>query len=106
MEKKNFCKILLGIIILISWMVLFFGITYIPAFIWILLVIITFVFYIGVSKYTFRRRQSTMDVIRDMEDYMEKKAEEQLGEKVNTESQKDEDEEKYEFDDDIEIIKK
>lgn len=105
MKRKKSYKVLIGIILFIMWIILLSGIIHFPPFIWFLLVIITFVFYIGSTGPLFRGKRSPKDSIEEMEDYMERKAEEQLGKTENEESSEDQDEEEYEFDDDIKIIK-
>lgn len=106
MDRRTKVKMIIGLIIVISWIVLISGIIHLPAFIWFLLIIITFIFYIGSTGYKFRRKKSPEDIFEDMEEYMERKTEKRLGKPENSESQEEEDKEEYEFDDDIMIIKK
>lgn len=103
MNRKQKAKLIVGIIILACWIILISGIIHQPPLIWLLLIVITFIFYVGFSSQTFRRKKTSKDVIEDMEDYMERKAKERLGESENKDSSK---ENKYEVDDDIKIIKK
>ncbi len=99
MRKK--VKLITGLILVLIWIIIIFAIIPTPSFIWALMLIITFLFYIAVSDPTFRRRKSTRDVINDMEDYMERKTDEQFG--SNEEKEADEE---HDFEDDIKIIKK
>lgn len=105
MDRRT-VKLLGGITILVSWIILISGIINAPSFIWILLLIITFIFYIGSTRHVSKSRKSPNEVIEDMEDYMERKAEERLGKTKNDESSKKQEENEYDFDDDIKIIKK
>ncbi len=107
MEKRTKVYIIAGIIIL-AWMILILGIIEAPAFVWLALVIVSFVFYLSATGYQFRRRGSLEEVMDDMEDYMESKAEEtEMKELEGDPSKKTEsEEEEYDFGDDIEIIKK
>ena len=100
MRKK--VKLISGLILVLIWIIIIFGIIPTPSFIWALMLIITFLFYIAVSDPTFRRKKSTKDVINDMEDYMKRKTDEQFG----SEEEKEDDEEEHDFEDDIKIIKK
>ncbi len=99
MRKK--VKLITGLILILIWIIIIFGIVPTPNFIWALMLIITFLFYIVAIGPTFRRRKSTRDVINDMEDYMERKTDEQFG--SNEEKEADEE---HDFEDDIKIIKK
>lgn len=105
MEKKKFCKIITGLAILIAWIILLTGLFVPSVFVWLLLIIITAIFYLSITKRSYRRRKSIQDVVADMDDYMERKAEERLGKAEKQEKSEDE-EDRYDFDDDIEIIKK
>lgn len=105
MEKKNFYKMALGIIILVSWVILLSGILHFPAIIWGLLVIITLLFYFGITRNRFRRRKAAPAVLDDMENYMERRAEKKLGKNENDDSLEEQDEKLDDFEDDIKIIK-
>lgn len=106
MDRRTKVKVIAGITILVVWIILVSGITRAPAFIWFLLIIITFIFYIGATSSRFKRRKSSKAVMEDMEDYMRRKAEERLGETKNKNSSEEQDEEEYDFEDDIKVIKK
>lgn len=106
MDRRTQAKLLGGITILVSWIILISGIINAPSFIWLSLIIITFIFYIGSTRHVSKSRKSPNEVIEDMEDYMERKAEERLGEAENDKSSKKQEESEYDFGDDIEIIKK
>jgi len=106
MEKEKFYKIVIGIIILICWIILLSGIINLPAFIWFFLIIVTFIFYIGATNYTLRSRKKTEYVVSDMEDYIERRTAESLGKTDDNNSSDEQDENEYDFGDDIKIIKK
>lgn len=103
MERKKFYKISIVLLIIIFWGLLISGIFRIPVFGWLILTMITFIFYLVITGYTFQRRGSLKNVVNDMENHMERKAEERLG---KDEEEKDSEKEEYDFGDDIEIIKK
>ncbi len=106
MEKTTKLMIITGIIIF-GWAVLITGIIEAPAFVWLIFAIITIIFYIAATGHTFRRRRDSLeDVMDDMETYMERRAESELGEgeKENS-SEEQEDEDEYDFGDDIKVIK-
>lgn len=107
MERKKLYKILLLIIIILSWVLLFSGLITVPPFIWLVLVMVTFLFYIGVANYAIRGRQGAalQEVVNDMEGYMERRAQERLREPENDESL-DEDDLDEDLGEDIKIIKK
>lgn len=107
MDRRTKVKVIGGITLLVSWLLLISGIIKTPPFIWFLLIIITFIFYIGSTSHSSKSRKSPEELIEDMEDYIERKAEERLGESENGDSQKKKDrEDEYDLGDDIEIIKK
>lgn len=103
MERKTKLKIF-AVLIILAWIISISGIIKVPALIWLLLIIVTFLFYLSITKDTFRRKGSLEDVVDDMEEYMERKAEKNLGESEEQETS-DEEKEEYDFGDDIEIIK-
>jgi len=100
-EKIKSKKGILGLIIIITWVLILSGILRIPDSIWLILVIISIISYLAISGRSFRRDRSLDSVIKDMDEYMERKAEEQF-----SEDEEKEFEEEYNFEDDIKIIKK
>lgn len=103
MQKENYYKIIIGILLIFSWIILLFGVIRVQPFVWILLVIITAIFYLALTRDSYRRKKSMRDVVSDMDDYMERKAEERLG---NKDLSDEKNSEEYNCDDDIKIIKK
>lgn len=103
MEKKKSYKLIIGVCIIVVWILVLTGILRVPAFIWLFLIIISIIFYLTFTKTSLTRSKSLNNVIEDMDDYMERKAEEKLG---SDKEEKDSEEDEYDFDDDIEIIKK
>lgn len=105
MEKRKSYKITFGLIILIVWVLLLTGLLMLPAWAWLILAAATVIFYFSSTQRSQKRSRFLGDVIEDMDEYMERRAEERLGkpdEQENSEEEKDE----YDFDDDIKIIKK
>lgn len=101
MEKRK-KSLIIGILILILWMILIMGFIRVPAFVWLLLALITFIYYLAVTRYSYRRESSLQNVIEELETHMDKKAEEELG---KDEEEEESEEEEHEFGDDIKIIK-
>ncbi len=105
MEKRTSYKIIIGLIILGGWVLLLTGILRVPAWVWFIYVGITLIFYLTSTKSRIKKSRTIKGTIDDMEDYMERKAEERFG-KSDDEEKSEEEEEEYDFGDDIEIIKK
>ena len=76
MEKKSRVKLTGTIIIIVGWIVLLTGIIKAPLSIWMILLFVSIIFYIAVTKRTYKRKRNIKKVIEDMDEYMEKKAEE------------------------------
>ncbi len=106
MSRKKI-KILFGLVILTGWILLFTGLIYVPVWGWIILALITLFFYLNVTELSYGRKKSSEKIFKDMEDYMEKKAEEKFSKKAEVSNEEKENkEEEYDFGEDIEIIKK
>ena len=76
MEKKSKVKLTGTMIIIAAWIVLLTGIIKAPLSIWMILLFVSIIFYIAVTKRTYKRKRNIKKVIEDMDEYMEKKAEE------------------------------
>lgn len=75
MEKTKW-KIVIGIMIFSSWLLLISGVIKVPALVWLGLGVITILFYLSLTGRSLFRKGSTEEVIEEMEGYMERKAEE------------------------------
>jgi len=104
MEKRTSYKIIIGLIIMGGWVLLLTGILRVPAWVWFIYVGITLIFYLTSTKSRIKKSRTVKGTIEDMEDYIDRKAEERYGK--NEEERSEEEEEEYDFGDDIEIIKK
>jgi len=105
MEKRKSYKIIIGLIILGVWVLLLTGILRVPAWVWFIYVGITLIFYLTSTKSQIKKSRTIKGTIKDMEDYMERKAEERLGKSEENEKSENEEDE-YDFGDDIKVIKK
>jgi len=76
MKKRSKIKLIGTMIIIAAWVVLITGIIKAPPSIWMILLFVSIIFYIAVTKRTYKRKRNIKKVIEDMDEYMEKKAEE------------------------------
>ncbi|MFW5927679.1 MAG: hypothetical protein ACOCSL_00645 [Thermoplasmatota archaeon] len=123
MEKK--WKVYILLIVIAVWVILLSGIFPLPSYSWLVLTAITLIIYFALTRGHPHRKGDIEEVIKDMEDYMERKAEnteiefegvekeevkseaESSSEKSIDEDSSDEEkkEDKYDFGDDVKIIK-
>lgn len=103
MERKKFYNILVGILILIGWFIFMLRLIILPAFVWVLLALFSllYIHFNFTPKEYDIKKGSTEEVIQDLEEYMERKADEKFGS-----DDEEETEDEYDFDEDIKIIKK
>ncbi|MFW6176282.1 MAG: hypothetical protein ACOC40_01140 [Thermoplasmatota archaeon] len=113
MEDK--LKITGIIILIIMWIVALSGLIPMPSYSWLVLTVITLLVYFVLTRDHSYRKGDMEEVVQDMEDYMEGKAENteiefegvESGEKTADEDKEDKKEkkQKYDFGDDVKIIK-
>lgn len=93
------------------WIVALSGLIPMPSYSWLVLTVITLIVYFVLTRYHSYRKGDMEEVVQDMEDYMERKAEDteiefegvERGEATSNEEK--EEEQKYDFGDDVKIIK-
>ena len=110
-------KITVLVILIVMWIILLLGIIPLPPYSWLVLTGFTLIMYFVLTREYTTRKGNLEEVIDDMEQYMEKKAEnteiELKGverEEVTSDEEKEdkedkEKEQKYDFGDDVKIIK-
>ncbi|MFO7793097.1 MAG: hypothetical protein R6W73_09015 [Candidatus Saliniplasma sp.] len=89
MEKKKKYTLIMGIMIMTAWFVLIIGVIQPPISLWVILSIITFLYYIGMIHRSYRRGSSLEDVVEHSERYMERRAQENLGKPKENDGSKD-----------------
>ncbi len=110
--------ILTGLLIAAGWIIIFSGILGLPIYAWLFMAFVTMIYYFFLTSgksWMYRDKGSIEDIVNDMEDYMERRAEQtEIKELKKAESQDNtndknndtEEKDEYDFGDDVEIIKK
>lgn len=75
-EKGSIFKLIILSAIIGTWIVLIAGFIKVPYYVWLLLSLISILFYLSVTERSRFRKGKEKDVIKNMEDYLDRKAEE------------------------------